>query len=246
MNAHAPIVNTIAPIRNVSLMSALLERVLDRGVNLPGMGVFYGYSGLGKTTAGAFGANKHRAYVIEVRSTWTGKHLCKKIASEMGLETTGTISDISERVAQQLNLSRRPLIVDEADYLVQRNMIEIIRDIYEMSQGAVILIGEERLPAKLQRWERVAGRVQSYVAAEPMSEDDARHLARLYCRNVEIEGALFEKALKASGISARRMAVNLDRIRELADTRGLSRVTAQDWGKDAFYTGKAPAARRLS
>lgn len=246
MNAHSPIVNTIAPLRNVTLMSALLDRVMNRTSNLPGIGVFYGYSGLGKTTAGAFAANKHRAYVIEVRSAFTGKYFCQQLAIEMGVEPTGMTAAVAQRIAEQLALSGRPLIIDEADYLIQKNMIEIVRDIYEMSQGAVVLIGEERLPAKLQKWERFAGRVQSYVAAEPMSEDDARHLARLYCPAAEIEGALFAKALKASSASARRMAVNLDRIRELADLHNLTRVTAADWGSEAFYTGKVPVARRMS
>ena len=50
-------------------------------------------------------------------------------------------------------------MIDEADYLVSRHMIEVIRDIYESSRATIILIGEEMLPQSLTRWERVHNRM---------------------------------------------------------------------------------------
>jgi hypothetical protein len=37
--------NTIAPLRNVAALVALIDRVKSRGLNLPGMATFYGFSG---------------------------------------------------------------------------------------------------------------------------------------------------------------------------------------------------------
>lgn len=55
-----------------------------------------------------------------------------------------------DQIGEELSLSQRPLIIDEADFLVQKRMIEVVRDIYESSQATIILIGEEAMPVKLQ------------------------------------------------------------------------------------------------
>ena len=50
----------------------------------------------------------------------------------------------------------RPLVIDEADFLVKRGMIEIVRAIYKYCASAgssIVLIGEENLPNALKMWE---------------------------------------------------------------------------------------------
>ncbi|MEM7507662.1 MAG: ATP-binding protein [Pseudomonadota bacterium] len=241
-----PIADTVAPIANVALLSGLIERVMSRAPGLPGMGVFYGPSGFGKSTAAAFGANMHSAYVIEMRSSYTQKHLLEKIAIEVGVESTGTIARLHDRIAEQLALSARPLLIDEADFLAKKAIIEIVRDLYEASQGAVIMIGEERFPAKIEKWERVHGRVLDFVAAEPLSDDDARHLMQLYCPNLTVDAKLFEKLRRESGPSARRFTSNIYAVAEKARVLGKSSVGMAEFGDVHFWNGRAPAARRFT
>ena len=57
-------VNSIAPLKNVTLMNALVERVMNRSPGLPGMATFHGFSGYGKTSAATYVAAKHRCYHI--------------------------------------------------------------------------------------------------------------------------------------------------------------------------------------
>ena len=83
-------------------------------------------------------------------------------------------------------IANGPLIIDELDHMVKKGAVELIRDIHDGSQAAILLIGEERLPAKLERWERFHGRVLDWVPAQPADLDDCRHLANLYCHNIKI------------------------------------------------------------
>jgi DNA transposition AAA+ family ATPase len=235
-------VNTIAPLRNVTLFTELVERVLNRTAGLPGMATFHGFSGLGKSFAAIYAANKYRAYHVQVKSVWTRKKLCQAILQEMGIQAAPTIPDMMDQIGQELSLSRRPLIIDEADFLVGKGMIEVVRDIYESSQAAIILIGEENLPASLKRWERVHGRMLDWVAAQPASMQDARHLAKLYCRGIEIADDLLVPLHEASGGSVRRICVNLDRVREAAQVTGLSKIS-RDQFKGDFFTGNPPPRR---
>lgn len=243
MTNEIPAVNSIAPLRNVSLLSSLVDRVQNRSAGLPGLATFHGFSGYGKSFAAIYAANKHRAYHVQVRSVWTRKKMCTAILQEMGLQAAGTIPDMVDQIGQQLSLSRRPLLIDEADFLVGKSMIEVVRDIYESSQAAIVLIGEENLPGSLRRWERVHGRMLDWVAAEPASYSDAEHLARLYCGGIEVEQELLTALHTASAGSVRRICVNLDRVRERAQLDGLKRITAKEFGTE-FFTGITPTPRR--
>lgn len=246
MTEEPVIYNSVAPLRNVRAMAELLDRVQSRDRDLPGMACFYGPSGFGKTTAASWNANRLRAYWVQVRSVWTPKKLCTSILVDLGIAPARTLADQVDQISDELAKSGRPLLIDEADYLAGRGMIEVIRDIYESSRATIILIGEEGLPQKLQKWERVHGRMLDWVAAQPADLREVGILAGIRCKGVELEEDLQKLILTASNASVRRICVNLDRVREIARTRGLRRMSAADWGKADFFTGTAPAPRRIS
>lgn len=246
MTQDSRLYNSVAPLANVVALVELIMRVQNRGAGLPGMAVFYGPSGYGKTTSAVYAANKFQAYSVQVKSVWTKKKLCEAILTDLGIHPARTIADMVDQIAEEIARTGRPLLIDEADQLVGRGMIEIVRDIYESSGSAVILIGEEQLPKTLQQWERVHGRMLDWVPAEPGTIDDVSHLAPIYCRGVTLSDDLKEHLLHTSNRSIRRICVNLDRVLEFARTRGLKTVSLADWGKGAFFTGHAPAPRRLS
>lgn len=246
MTEQATLYNSVAPLRNVAALVALVDRVKNRTFSLPGMAVFYGRSGDGKTTAAVYAGNKFQAITVQVKSVWTKKALCEAILLEMGLTPARTISAMVDQIAEYLAMTDKPLLIDEADHLVSRKMIEVVRDIYEGSQAPVILIGEELLPQKLQEWERVHGRILSWVPTVPANLGDVDHLAAIYAPGVEMDDAFKKRLLDGSRQSIRRICVNLDQVAEFARVHDLARVTAADWGDRTFFTGTAPAPRRFA
>jgi DNA transposition AAA+ family ATPase len=236
--------NSVAPLRNVSALVALIDRVESRSIGLPGLATFYGPSGYGKTTAAVYAANRFGAYQVQVKSCWRQKKLCQALLQEMGIKPDKTIADMVDQIAQELAITGRVLIIDEADFLVGGKMIEIVRDIYESSGSPVILIGEEMLPQKLQKWERLHGRMLDWVAAMPACLEDIDHLAEIYCAGLSLEADFKTHLLKASQHSIRRVCVNLERVKELASRKGLDRIDMDVWGKREFFACSAPAPRR--
>lgn len=219
------------------------ERALQRPGHLPGLVVFYGPSGYGKSWAATAVGNHSRAYYVECKSTWTKKYLAGAMLREMGLPGAGSIPELIERISHHLAETRRPLIVDEADFLVGRGMIELIRDIYMGSEGTIILIGEEMLPAKLEKTERVHGRVLDWIAAQPADLSDARHLARIYAPGLAIADDLLARIVGVGQGSVRRICVNIDRVREAALVDGLEAADLAWWGERELYSGRPPARR---
>ena len=70
----------IANINNLSLVAIAMERLINRPDGLPGLGVLYGPSGYGKTTATLAVANSTQAYYVQLRSAWSKKPCWKKSA----------------------------------------------------------------------------------------------------------------------------------------------------------------------
>jgi len=242
MTIHVPLVNpTIAPLRNVMLFTALVEGVMNRTEGLPGLGVFKGRSGDGKTTATIYAANKFRAYHVQMKSVWTRKKICTAILNEMGILPSPRIEDMVEQIAFELTASGRPLFIDEADFLVAKNMIEVVRDIHESGRVTIIMIGEEAFQQKLKRWERVYRRVLIWEDTQPTDMRDARHLAKLYCKSVEITEDLLSDLVTASGANAGHIVINLDRVMKAAQNAGLEKIGRPEFGA-AFFTG-SPALR---
>ncbi|ANT39882.1 Mobile element protein [Rhodovulum sp. P5] len=235
--------NSVAPLRNVSALVTLIEKVRDRAPGLPGMATFSGYSGYGKTTAAVYAANCFDALQVQVKESWTARKFCQSILSEMGILPAKTIADMIDQIAQELALSDRVLIVDDAQYLIKRSMIGHVRDIYESSGATIILIGEERLPQQLQQWENIHGRMFDWVTAEPACLDDVAHLARIYCAEVTLSEAFRAKLLHASVHSIRRVCINLAKVREFALTAGLDAVDPDIWGDRGFFACAAPRPR---
>lgn len=230
--------DTIAPLVNVSLAMAGMKRAQGRDLDLPGLVVMHGPSGWGKTTAAIYAANKTRAYHVQGRSTWTRKAMLEAILKEMAIQPARTINEMVDQVAEQLNLSGRPLIIDEMDHLVERKLVEVVRDVYEASQAAILLIGEELLPTRLRAWERFHGRVLDWVGAQPAGIDDARVLAQHFCDVQVGHDLLAEITDKARG-SVRRIRVNLAQVEEFGRSHGLEMVDKAAYTGQIF-TGEAP------
>jgi DNA transposition AAA+ family ATPase len=242
-----PQATSFAPLRNVTLLMQLFHRLRDRGPQLPGFGVFYGDSGYGKTRAAIYLQNKTRGLRIEIGESWNRKTFVQAVLRECGVHAPrGTVSDLmGEAILRLAETPDRPLIIDEADKLINKGLVELARELFEGSQVPVILLGEELLPKKLEPFERVHNRILEWTPAEPCDLADVKHLAKLTAHGLTIPDDLLERIRVESRGVARRVDVNLARLAEWAKAKGVQSVTtsAYDGG---FYTGVAPSRRRGS
>lgn len=233
--------NNTAQIFNLELVRTASERLAGRTSGLPGIGCLYGPAGWGKTCASLSIANERRAYFVQLRSAWSRKAMLEAILREMGIAPAGTLCMLLDQIAVQLSASGRMLILDEFDHAAKNaSMVELVRDIYEASQGTLLLVGEEMLPKKLQRYERFHSRVLTWVPAQPVTLSDARLLAPIYAPRVRIDDAMLEHLVQIAKGSVRRVSVNLASIAEEAAIDGLGEMTLSAWGDRRFYTGDAP------
>ncbi|WP_436399322.1 AAA family ATPase [Roseobacter sp. S98] len=236
--------NRVKPLRNVAALNALIERVNNRAFGLPGMAVFYGPPGFGKTFACIHAKVQQDAIHISIQKLWTVKTLLKETLRELSIVPAKTQAEMLKQVNQGLAIADRPLIIDEADYAIERGMIEVIRDFHDGSDVPVIMIGMEKFPQKLQAFELVDSRVLSWVGAEPSNLRDTRLLAQNYADGLEIDDTMLEHIISTCAGNARLISKDLAYLVETCRTEGVSSITLKEWGNRPLFQSRAPAPRR--
>jgi len=236
-------VSKIVPLTNVGLLSAAIERAHSRPMGLPGLVVMYGASGLGKSVGAAFAANLHRAYYVECRDTWSKKAFLQAILREMSIAPGQTLSVMVDQVAEQLSRSGRPLLIDDVQYLLEKAVANVLTDIYNASQGTIVLIGEERVPSSLAKLERLHNRVLEWVPAQPATLDDLRNLALASYPSLTIADDLLDDLRQRVRGCLRRVAVNLYKVYSECQAMAMDSVDLAAWGNRGWFTGEAPVRR---
>ncbi|WP_440411087.1 AAA family ATPase [Neorhizobium petrolearium] len=245
-NVNPPVgFGTVAPLKNVAAAYEVAISIINRPAGVDGLGLFYGPSGYGKSKASTFVQNKTGAIYLEVFDFWTKKTFCELLLAELGVDRPkGSIASMMLQVLRRLQDDpNRLLIIDEADKLVDKNMIELVRDIYKGARIPVLLVGEELLPDKLARYERCENRVTAYGMANPSDLDDARALAAIYHRTLRFgDDLLAEVVVQTRGVAS-RIVTSLAKVAEFARSTGKSEIGLADY-PGPFFTGRAPKRSR--
>lgn len=238
--------NNTAPLKNVSLIMEVLERAISTPSHLPRMATFHGHSGYGKTISAIYAANAHNAIYVEVGDSWSKSSLCDALLAELGTKVSGTIAKKVEKIIELVIMQNRPIIIDEFDVLIRKNLIDTVREIYDKTRIPMLLIGEELLIQKLEQNERFHNRIlEPFVAAEPADREDMKNLCRMYCPGIEITDDLVSRLHKVSQGRVRRICSNLNHIREFAEVRGLKNIGLTEFGEDQLATGMSPMRRAV-
>lgn len=242
-------VNRSAPLKNVAAFSTLIDKVVERRLDLPGLACFFGPSGVGKTKAAIFGSNRHKAVYVECGQFTTARSLLQLILKEYGMERpTGTVTDmISDAVRIMASNIRRPLIIDEAHHVAHKKFVDVLRELHDKSLAPVILIGEEMLPKQLEAFERVHNRMLDWVGAVPCDADDFRQLAKFCAPSISILPDLAQAILDNTRGNTRRIVVNLERAEQTARQIGKTTLDLADFGGTGrIIPSRAPAPRRAA
>lgn len=241
-------INRPVPIKNVTLFSTLVTKVVERPLHLPGMACFSGYSGLGKSRAAAFGANMYRGRYVECDQFTTAKSLLTMILKELGVERPrGSVPELIDEAILRLAADiKRPLIVDEAHHIAHKKIVDLLRSLHDKSAAPVILIGEETLPKQLEAFERVHNRMLTWVQARPLDEEDFAAVAKAYCPGVTLKADLARHIRTEMRGNTRRIIVNLAEAEQRAKQLGVSELDLQAFlGLGPVVGRDAPAARAL-
>ena len=242
---------TTLPIKNISRLIEAGDALIRRVPGMPGMGMVWGPTGYGKSTATAWYVNQVNGVYIRAQALWSPKVMLGAIARELEVDGHGRNNgELVEMIVNRLAETGRPLFIDEADYIVERKLLtDTLRDIHDLSTAPVVLIGMHGIERKIRANPQFTGRIAQWVAFEGVDAEDARMLANGLCE-VEVSDDLLDALRKEAspkgqldaGAEVRRVVVGLGQIEHYARSRGKSRMALEDWPKGrSFFLGSAPA-----
>lgn len=231
------------PTSNIALVHATMDALRERAPGLPGIGTFYGPSGLGKSMGAAYASHPagFNGIYVSCRSFETKKSFAEQVCKAIGVTPRGNIPALVDTIIEVLVLSGRPLIVDEVDYIIESRTLELIRDLHDAAGAAILLIGEEQLPAKLKRHERFDNRILVWQPAAKCSGADFDLLAKHYVPGIEIDAELKKRILSETQGITRRVVVNLENVKRWCSAQGCKSAPAN--AAVELYTGAAPGRR---
>lgn len=212
-------------LSNVAIALRMMERALAKGA-APGFYLFYGESGWGKTVAANACVLDYDAVYVCATPGMSERALLVEILEQMGEQPKGRSNhDYIKQASKALLMTGRALIVDEADFLLKKDVIETLRSVLDRSQAKIVLIGEEEIERRLRPRERVHNRINEFHEAQPCSVEDAGLMAEHYAASVVIEEDLLELLVsKVNGIT-RRVRANLVEMRREALGLGVDAST---------------------
>lgn len=242
----------IAPLENINLFTEVVNQLESRDPGMPGFATFYGPSGFGKTRSATSAYMRLRCPMVIADDFTTRKSLLENIVTELQIPIPprSTANSLVKLIIDEFRTKDFPLLIlDEVDYLVDKNLIDGIRSIQnKVPELSCIMIGEELLPHKLRKWERIDGRVLVHQAAAPCSVDDTIKLMDLHCPEIIIAEDLAQEILKVSAGSARRTVTNLLKVRETALNNSQDQIdlnSFEELSPTGLSTRDVPKARKF-
>ena len=220
-----------------------INELLNRSKGVEGQGVLWGKPGTGKTTALTLMANDYDAVYIRALGCSTVTSILGDICKVLGGDRKCRRADMVEYIVTRLKQGLpgeplpvpRPVIIDEADYCIKNfDIMDTLRDIYDLSGCPVIMVGMEDIARRLQENGRFARRLTQWIEFRGLDIDDTALVAEACCE-VKLAEDLIEYLHQKTVGNVGRIKVGLDKIEKFAVANGKSVVSLSDWGERQLY-----------
>lgn len=208
----------------------------DRGARIERMCLLWGDPGSGKTTATAFVVNQVHGVFVRAQKIWTMTSMLGSIVTSLGGKPVRNRQPMFDFIVQQLRGQKRSLFIDEADYLSE-DLIEIARDIHDLSKRPVVLIGMDNLKHGLISNARFMRRINQEIVFGPVDYADCREVCERICE-VTVADDLLERLHEEAQGNVGLITNGLQAIEQLARRNRLELVDLQSWGQRTMFFGK--------
>lgn len=141
----------------------------------------FGPPGTGKTDVGQWYAAQNDVPYIRAKDITSRRSLLSNIVSELGIAASFRADDLFNQIVEQLIERPRPIIIDEVDYLVRGGAVEVLRDINDMTNTPVIMMGMEHAEKSLRRFRHLYDRFAAIIKFELFDDAEIRSLASEIC-----------------------------------------------------------------
>lgn len=138
--------------KNVKRFTSLMEELKNLPPNIPKIALVYGEFGLGKSETIQWWSFKNNSVYVRAKQKMSPRWLLADIAEEIGEEPFWHTSETFNLIKNYLIQNPKTIIIDEADYLIEKNTIEILRDLHDSTGCPLVLVGMGNIDKKLRKY----------------------------------------------------------------------------------------------
>jgi hypothetical protein len=167
--------------RNVQAFLSGMEVVATPVKGRIGMALVFGEPGTGKTEmAQRYAADNDFPY-IRATDIMSRRTLLSRIVAELGEQPKFTADDLFNQAVDMLLDHPRTMIVDEVDYLCRGGMVEVLRDLNDITNVPIVMVGMHQLDQKLKRFRHLYDRFSAVVRFRAFEAADIGGIAEQIC-----------------------------------------------------------------
>ena len=162
---------------------------------------------------------------IRSRKVSSQRSLLAIIVNELGISPAFRSDDLFQQIVEELIGKPTPIIIDEVDYLLKNGMVEILRDINDMTNTPIIMMGMEHVDKKLRLYRHLYDRFTAIVRFELFDKAEIANLAEQAC-GVKISECGIEFIEKRGQGKLRLTMTWFTRAEHLARRNSIDMITA--------------------
>lgn len=211
--------------QNAKTYQESLQKLQERGAGEACILVLDGDPGLGKSACLKWWSVQTGAVFLRAKKEWTPAWFLRELLEQLKKAPSYSfekmfrqaIQALTERAAAaERDEAPFALVIDEVDYISRNGrLLETIRDLSDLLEIPVILVGMGRVRHNITRFPQVASRVGQYVEFKPAALADVELMVKSMCE-VEVKPDLVGFLHKASGGKTREIKEGIAAIERIA------------------------------
>jgi len=206
-----------------------ITAVENRGAAEASLMLVTAEAGFGKSTTVDHWAIQSGAAYVRAKEGWTPSWFKRELAENLKLDTRGRPADVFARIAGYIGGNQIPIVVDEVEHCLENNaaVLEAVRDLSDLTEVLVILVGMDQVQARIARHRQISSRIARVVEFQPASINDVV----LTCKQlaeVDIADDLVTEIHRASGGRMRDIMNAIATVENTAKRNGATQVALAD------------------
>lgn len=208
--------------KNVKNFVSLMDKLKKLPPNIPKLALVFGEHGLGKSQTILWWANKNDAVYIRSNQGMTSRWLLSEIADELGESPFWHTQETFNMIENHLRQNPKIIIVDEVDYLIEKNTIETLRDLHDRTNCPIVLVGMGSVDKKLARYKHIEDRIFEKLRFEHFDKSDVNEIIKELCELDFSDEAIEYLASRTNQF--RQLIKLINKIEKLSKTNNIQQI----------------------
>lgn len=216
-------------ITNYERFRTGISAVENRGASEASLMLVTGSAGLGKSQTVDQWAVQNGAFYLRAKVEWTPSYFMRELAETIKLDSRGRAKDVFGRIAGVLGGQQIPLVIDEVEHCLRNSaeVLEAIRDLSDLTEVMVILVGMDEVQAKIARHLQISSRIAKVVEFHPATLEDVAEFCKQLAE-VTIAPDLVAEIHRQSGGRVREIMNAISTVEQTAKRNGNNAASLQD------------------